>query len=273
MHCTPLNVIPLYSINPNKDLVVIVGDSVVWNWSWRRRLFLWEEERVSQLVAYLGDFRPSSNEDSWRWKLDPEGCFSVKSAFESLANEIVPGPNLATFEAKIFGEIWDSPAPPKVIAFSWQLLYDRVPTKENLLLRGVIPHSSGDSCIWCGDVRESSSHLFLHCRVAMLVWYEVFKWLGVVIVVPPNLFHLYDCLSCAAKNKKARNGFRLVWHSVIWSIWRARNTYIFNNVVMEPLELVEEIKVLSWRWSVDRLKITPCLYYEWSWDPGICFQQ
>jgi hypothetical protein len=132
------------------------------------------------------------------------------SAFESLANEIVPGPNLATFEAKIFGEIWDSPAPPKVIAFSWQLLYDRVPTKENLLLRGVIPHSSGDSCIWCGDVRESSSHLFLHCRVATLVWYEVFKWLGVVIVVPPNLFHLYDCLSCASKNKKARNGFRVI---------------------------------------------------------------
>jgi hypothetical protein len=171
-----------------KDLVVVVGDSITWNLAWRRSLFLWEEERVNQLLAYIVDFRPSSIEDSWRWNLDPEGSFSVKSAFESLSKKIVPGPILAPFEEKIFGDIWDSPAPSKVIAFSWQLLYDRVPTKENILLKGVIPQSSGDSCNWCCDVRETSSHLFLHCKVAMVVWYEIFKWLGVVIVVPGIFF-------------------------------------------------------------------------------------
>jgi hypothetical protein len=255
-----------------KDLVVVEGDSIAWNLVWRRSLFLWEEERVNQLLGYIDDFRPSSFEDSLRWNLDPEGSFSVKSAFESLSKEIVPGPTLASFAEKIFCDIWDSPTPSKVIAFSWQLLYDRVPTKENLLLRGVIPQSNGDSCIWYGDVRETSSHLFLHCKVTMVVWYEIFKWLGVVIVIPPNLFYLYDCLSFSAKNKKARKGFRLIWHSMIWSIWRARNNHIFNNTVMVPLELVEAVKVLSWSWSVDRLKITPCLFFEWSWDPGICFQ-
>jgi hypothetical protein len=28
-------------------------------------------------------------------------------------------------------------------------------------------------------------------------------------------------LSVAAKNKKIRKGFRLIWHTVLWSIWRA----------------------------------------------------
>jgi hypothetical protein len=44
----------------------------------------------------------------------------------------------------------------------------------------------------------SACHLFLHCKVALVVWYEIFKWLGVVIVMPPNLFYLFDCLVGAA---------------------------------------------------------------------------
>jgi hypothetical protein len=195
-------------------------------------LFQWEEEEVLKLVEDIDGFRFSILEDSWKWVLDPEGSFSVKSAFDALAVELVPGPILSLFEQKIFDNIWDSPAPSKVVAFSWQLLFDRVPTKENLLLHGVLPPTSGDHCIWCDNVRESSSHLFLHCKVASLVWYEVFKWLGVVIVIPPNLFILFAWLSDAAKNKKVRNGFRLVWHSVVWSIWRARNNHIFNDVVL-----------------------------------------
>jgi hypothetical protein len=44
-------------------------------------------------------------------------------------------------------------------------------------------------------------------------------------------------------------------------------------VVTEPLEIVDNIKVLSWTWSAYRLKIPPCLFYEWSWDPGLCFNR
>jgi hypothetical protein len=255
-----------------RNLVVVEGDRIGWNFSWRRRLFHWEEERVTLLLAQIEGVRLTNGVDSWRWNLDPGGVFSVNSAFVSLSKELVPGPILSPFELAIFKNIWDSPAPSKVIAFSWQLLYDRVPTKVNLSLRGILPHNSGNNCIWCGNERESSSHLFLHCNVAMVVWYQIFKWLGVVVVIPPNLFHLFDCLSVAAKNKKIKKGFHLIWHTVIWSIWRARNNLIFNNVRTEPLELVEEVKVLSWRWSTDRLKITPCLFYEWSWDPGACFE-
>jgi hypothetical protein len=48
---------------------------------------------------------------------------------------------------------------------------------------------------------------------------------------------------------------------------------IFNGILKDPLELVEAIKVLSWKWSVDCLKINLCLFYEWCWDPGDCFKR
>jgi hypothetical protein len=109
--------------------------------------------------------------------------------------------------------------------------------------------------------------------MALGVRYEIFKWLGVVIVMLPNLFLLFECLSEAAKTKKSLKGSRLVWHMVIWSIWNGRNNCIFNNIVKDPLEVVEEVKVLSCKWSGERLKISPSLFYKWCWDSGLCFSR
>ncbi|MCI14133.1 hypothetical protein A2U01_0035260, partial [Trifolium medium] len=127
-----------------RDVVEIgEGESRSWNLLWRRSLFQWEEESVVQLLDTIDNVSFSNEEDKWCWKVNPEGCFTVKTAYEALLREIVPGTLLCPWELKIFRSIWDSPAPSKVIAFSWQLLYDRVPTKENILLRGIINHDTG----------------------------------------------------------------------------------------------------------------------------------
>ncbi|GAU31714.1 hypothetical protein TSUD_215150 [Trifolium subterraneum] len=49
---------------------------------------------------------------------------------------------------------------------------------------------------------------------------------------------------------------------------KARNKAIFANGSFFPLVIVDEIKVMSWKWSLDRLKVPPCLFYEWTWDLG-----
>jgi exonuclease III len=243
-----------------------------WKWNWRRSLFQWEEERVSVLEGSLANVTLSEAEDSWVWRLNPEEGFSVNSTFISLREFSEVG-ILSDFEEKIFSSIWDSPAPSKVVAFSWQLLHNRIPTKDNLHLREILTQAMGSRCVWCDHPLESANHLFLFCKVAHVVWYEIFRWLGLVIVMPPSIMILFDCVSESAKNKMVRKGLRFVWHTVVWSLWCERNKEIFNNVKREALEIVEEVKVLSWRWSVDRLKIAPCSYYEWIWDPGGCFSK
>jgi hypothetical protein len=254
-----------------RDVVEIgEGESCSWKLLWRRSLFQWEEESVVQLMDTIENMSFFNEDDKWCWKVNPEGCFTVKTAYEALLREIVPGTLLGPWELKIFSSIWDSPAPSKVLVFSRQLLYDRVPTNDNVLLRGIINHDMGDNCVWCLDSPETSRHLFMHCKVAHVVWYAIFKWLGVLIVMPPNLFHLFDCFGEAALSKKSRKGLRLVWHSVLWAIWKARNNKVFNNLVMEPLDIIEKVKVTSWKWSLERLKISPCLFYERNRESGIC---
>jgi hypothetical protein len=42
---------------------------------------------------------------------------------------------------------------------------------------------------------------------------------------------------------------------------------------MEVNEIVEEVKVLSWRWMMDRVKMPVCLFYEWRWNPRECLKR
>ncbi|GAU41463.1 hypothetical protein TSUD_237130 [Trifolium subterraneum] len=147
-------------------VVETVGGTRVWNFQWRRTLFQWEEDNASQLLASLDHVTLSNEVDRYRWSLDLEGCFSVKFAFDSISWEIVECTNLITFESKIFNNIWKSPAPSKVVMFSWQLLYDRVPTKHNLLLRGLFNNEV--VLIVCGAVTRVN-HL--------VICFSIVRWL------------------------------------------------------------------------------------------------
>lgn len=166
-------------------------------------------------------------------------------------------------EKRVFANIWKSSAPSKVVAFSWKLLRDRVPTRRDLVWRTV----------FCGIGEESALHLFLHCDVAHAVWSHLMCWVDCFFLIPPNLFVLWDCWNGWETNKKLRRGLRLIWHTTIWLLWKARNCHIFNNVLMELDEIVEEVKVLSWRWMLDRVKMPVCLFYEWRWNPKDCLKR
>jgi hypothetical protein len=239
----------LYSISLQKNeyvgvLLEAAEESRKWNFLWRRNLFQWEIDRVESLEAFLINVTLSQELDVWKWSINPEEGFTVKSAYDLLV-DYGETTTFSDYELKMFSKIWESPAPPKIVVLSWQLFHNRLPTKENLVRRGVLELEAGSNCVWCVANSESATHLFVHCDFVHRVWYEVFKWLGVEIVMPPSIMTLFDCFCETVRNKKKKRGFRLVWHTMVWSIWIARNNVVFNGVVTEPMDLVEEIKVLS----------------------------
>ncbi|GAU48209.1 hypothetical protein TSUD_304890 [Trifolium subterraneum] len=68
----------------------------------------------------------------------------------------------------------------------------------------------------------------------------------------------------AASNKKIRKDFALIWHATIWSydarVLRLRKST--GTGVKDPKKVVEEIKLLSWRWGLSRHNIPICLFYD-----------
>jgi hypothetical protein len=78
---------------------------------WRRRLFQWEEELVDQLVQLVRDVRLTTEIDKWRWNLEDDGVFAVKSTYQYLAAEMLNSDLVSLEEAQVFEKIWTSPAP------------------------------------------------------------------------------------------------------------------------------------------------------------------
>jgi len=176
-------------------------------------------------------------------------------------------------ERRVFSHIWKSPAPSKVVAFSWKLLHDRIPTKVNLWHMQVLPPDTSVSCVLCEGNVELVNHLFIHCEFAMEVWKGVWRWFEVSLELPPNLFLLWEGWNELAGNNRIRKGFCLIWHAVVWSVCKARNERIFNNSNCGVEEILEAVKVLSWKWTLSPLKIPACLFYEWSWNLKACLMQ
>jgi hypothetical protein len=90
-----------------------------------------------------------------------------------------------------------------------------------------------------------------------------------MITLPHDVLSSLAILITCAKNKKERGGL-VVWNSFVWIIWQARNNCIFNNGTVFLDDLVEQIKLMSWKWFIGKVAKGPCLLYEWKWSPLDC---
>jgi hypothetical protein len=169
----------------------------------------------------------------------------------------------------VFKNLWKCGAPSKICAFSWQLILDRIQTKDNLLKRRIVEEQHGQ-CTLYGLAPESAIHLFFHCHFAAKVWYDIICWLGFTILLPHSIESSLAVLIGYAKSKKERVGLCLIWNVFMWVIWSVRDCVIFNNVTVTVAEAVDKIKMLSRKWYIGRVAKGPFLLYEWEWSPLDC---
>ncbi|GKB29619.1 RNA-directed DNA polymerase, eukaryota, reverse transcriptase zinc-binding domain protein [Tanacetum coccineum] len=80
----------------------------------------------------------------------------------------VPGSNVMSYKLD-----WNQIVPRKVNIFIWKAVNDRLPTRANLLLRGLAVSSS--LCPLCGLEKEYIHHIILSCLVVSQSWSEFWK--------------------------------------------------------------------------------------------------
>jgi hypothetical protein len=77
----------------------------------------------------------------------------------------------------------------------------------------------------------------------MLFWLEIYKWFGLVEVLPDTVGAMFLSFFGAFKvAKKRHKGIVMLWQAVIWLIWRVRNDVIFAQKSHSVIEAVEKIK-------------------------------
>jgi hypothetical protein len=104
-------------------------------WRWRRRLSAWEE-MLGEFILLLHNVSLHVNKyERWLLTLETSQAFSVRSVYKFLTAQ----PHVDSPVA--IASLWHKDIPLKVGLFAWRLFRDRLPTKDNLLRRGVINHA------------------------------------------------------------------------------------------------------------------------------------
>jgi len=131
-------------------------------WSWRRRLFVWEEGLLGECRVLLINITFQVNSgDHWKWNLDPNVGYYVWGANELLVNLVSHSP--------VSELIWHNDILLKVSVFAWHFLRNWLPTKDNIFRRGM-PNQDSRLCVSGCGVTKSTYHLFLNCNLFDSVW-------------------------------------------------------------------------------------------------------
>jgi hypothetical protein len=244
-----------------------------WNFIWRRQLFVWEGELLVQLLELLWHVSLTHVEDSWVCTIGGEGVYTVKDGYFFLAKNFLPEVGWFDVGGSVVKRVWESFAPTKVVIFSWQLLLQRLPTRGNLSRRGLLLPPEQALCAWCSSEVETEAHLFMTCLVAVAVWTAIHAWLGLSTAVPGNVSLSFQAFGFPLKTKKCAKGFMLIWQTVAWSLWKARNSLIFYGKKVEINEIVDAIKYRSLEWFRARKHASVCIPYEGEKFPLLCLSR
>jgi len=107
----------------------------------------------------------------------PNACYTVSGVYNFLT---IQDPQHFT---QVSDFIWHKDVPLKVSLFAWRLFRNRLPTKDNLSRRRVIPHDAQLCVTGCSNI-ESTNNLFLGCIVLNSIWHLVCNWIGFASVDP-----------------------------------------------------------------------------------------
>lgn len=114
--------------------------------------------------------------DSIRWAWEPNGSYSVRSAYAAnfMGREVAP---YADF-------VWRHKAPLQCRFFSWLVMRNHCWTSDRVARRG-LPHQT--TCPFCNQHVETINHILLTCVFARTLWLWIWSALG-----EPNQTPLVD---------------------------------------------------------------------------------
>jgi len=118
-------------------------------------------------------------DDEWLWLEDSSYKITMRSTYMALYNL-----RMRSQEVDIFKCLWHLKIPPKVAFLVWRVLYDRLPTKNNLYKRKIRLNNNDYAFTFC--LEEHVSNLFFTCKFTYRIWRRWYNLLGFSSTLPKN---------------------------------------------------------------------------------------
>ncbi|XP_076939869.1 uncharacterized protein LOC143608822 [Bidens hawaiensis] len=189
--------------------------------------------------------------------LDASREFSVAS----LKNKLI---ELTYFRPSYkFG--WNNWVPNKVCILAWRSELERLPVLTELAKRNIGTNSV--LCPVCGDLEETVEHCFVTCGLAQSVWQAISLWCKIPSIFAFSIRDLLAIYKYVKFPRKKTKMFHAICLVSFWCLWKVRNDIVFNGKMVSVVNLVGDIKALSYLWVKNRSGEMSI-----SWDDGCGFK-
>jgi hypothetical protein len=173
-------------------------------------------------------------------------------------------------DRSLIDDVWHKHVPTKVSLLVWRILRNCIPTKDNLVVRGVIPSTDMSCAIGCDSI-EWVTHLFLQCTLSVDLWTLVWNWLGISFVYAGELrHHFIQFTRMVGMPIYSHLYFRIIWFVTIWLLWNERNNRVFKNTGSSSFVLIEKVKLQSFIWLKSKQASFDYAYHDWWKHPILC---
>lgn len=111
---------------------------------------------------------PYSGEDCLIWKLDRNGKFTVKNAYNTICSDYVNTQVACDLvPTEIWIHLWKTRVPHRVQLFIWKCIKNIVPVRN---FRSRYNHNIDTHCAFCNNNVETLNHLFFECNYSRNIW-------------------------------------------------------------------------------------------------------
>ncbi|GKC07669.1 RNA-directed DNA polymerase, eukaryota, partial [Tanacetum coccineum] len=241
----------IYALKENKECSVAVKLQGDVEFSFRRQVRGGvEAQQLVQLQDLIGCSVLVNAEDRWFWDLNGNGVFCVKDVRKLLDESFLPKEATATR--------WIKFVPIKINVFAWKVSLDRLPTRVNLMHRGI--YVSSLSCPICSSQFEDMSHLLFSCTMATDVTRLVCRWWDLVwspLGSYSEWLSWFNSIRLGSNLKTMLEGvFFVTW----WCLWNFRNRFLFAAQKPRKDVIFDDIVARSFSWCNARCSSS------FSWD-------
>ncbi|XP_014623177.1 uncharacterized protein [Glycine max] len=239
----------LYQVSQQQDLTIsLMGHHVDnrWDWEiqWRRNFFDHEIDMVAAFMDEIDGVQIHlSRLDHLTWRADPSGSYSTKSAYNLLMED-----GSSDYEDNASRIMWNLKIPPRAAAFSWRIFKNRLPTKANLRWRQVFLPSY--SCPLCDVEEETVGHVMFSCTRTRSLWWEALRWVDRVGPFPTDPKDHFIQFSSWSSKRYIDNRWAVLWIALSMTIWKHRNSMVFNNQIFNSEKVMDEALFHTWAWGV-----------------------
>ncbi|XP_021980231.1 uncharacterized protein LOC110876367 [Helianthus annuus] len=166
-----------------------------------------------------------------------------------------------TSESNNWHMSWKGWVPLKCKIMAWRATINRLPTKTELLKRGVpVPNVV---CALCNSDEETTLHLYTGCFYATEIWSGIQDWCRLAPIFALEVSDLIKMVDLITTTKQSRYILRGIIITTMWELWNERNNRIFKGKSRRALEVVENIKTTSYFWIRNRSRFKDIDWNVW----------